>query len=247
MLAVQPPSEGTVTMTYDGDHLRRRREDGSGITKCVWDGPQVLLETNGNNVTQARYTLAPLNYGDLVSQRRSNATRFYHFDALGTTRALSDSAAAITDTYLYDAWGTVLASSAPTVNPYQYVGKLGYAKESGVGGCYVRRRYYRAGVGRFVSRGPVGSAGAAGYAYAAGNPVRYSDPLGLNAGWLFVCGVPKPGFIDRCLSFGMAHFWWCRGCGVACASGCGIADFECLAMCTLRQTFCQSNGGHYVF
>jgi hypothetical protein len=35
-------------------------------------------------VTQAEYTLQPMTYGNLLSQRRSNASSFYHFDALGS-------------------------------------------------------------------------------------------------------------------------------------------------------------------
>ncbi|MBM3500427.1 MAG: hypothetical protein FJX74_17355, partial [Armatimonadetes bacterium] len=124
MLTVKPSGGGTVTMVYDGDHLRRKRQNGSGTTKHVWDDQQVLLETNGNGVTQARYTLAPFGYGDLVSMRRASTTSFYHSDALGSTRALTDGDEAVTDTYLYSAFGNLLASTGSTENPYRYIGEL---------------------------------------------------------------------------------------------------------------------------
>jgi RHS repeat-associated protein len=113
------------------------------------------METDAADATQARYTLAPFGYGDLVSQRRSNATSFYHSDMLGTTRALTAADQSLTDTYAYTAFGSRVASSESTANPYRYVGKLGYYQEAALDGCYLRRRYYTPGTGRFVSRDPV--------------------------------------------------------------------------------------------
>ena len=96
VLTISPASGGVVTMTYDSDLMRRKREDGASTAKYVWDGAQVLLDTDAADATVARYTLAPFGYGDLVSQRRSNASALYHFDALGSTRALTDSSEAFT-------------------------------------------------------------------------------------------------------------------------------------------------------
>ena len=120
----------TATMTYDGDFMRRKRQEGATTANYLWDGAQVLAETDGSNATVARYTLAPFGFGDLVAQRRSAASHWYHFDALGSTRALTDSGAAVTDTALYQAFGTQVAASGSTVNPHSWVGKLGYATEA---------------------------------------------------------------------------------------------------------------------
>jgi RHS repeat-associated protein len=186
LLTAQPPSGDMVTMTYDGDHLRRKRQDASGVTKHVWDEQQILLETNGNNVTQARYTLAPLGYGDLVSMRRDGATRFCHFDRAGSTRELTDATEAVTDTYLYDAWGDLVASNATALNPYQYIGKLGYTRESVYDGYYVRRRHYAPGIGRFLSRDPAGSTDGP-YVYAGDRPALLVDPSGLDVDGQIQC------------------------------------------------------------
>jgi YD repeat-containing protein len=157
VLTVLPSAGGTVTMTYDGDHMRRKREEGASAAKYVWDGAQVLLDTDAGDATVARYTLAPFGYGDLVSQRRSGATSLYHFDSLGSTRALTDASEAITDTYLYEAWGAVRATAGETPNPWRYMGNLGCAREESVSGYYLRRRHYRAEVGRFLTaRRPLG-------------------------------------------------------------------------------------------
>ncbi|MBM3500205.1 MAG: RHS repeat-associated core domain-containing protein, partial [Armatimonadetes bacterium] len=178
MLTVQPSTGGRVTMTYDGDHLRRKRQNGSGTTKHVWDDQQVLLETNGNGATQARYTLTPFDYGDLVSMRRGNATSFYHFDVLGSTRALTDGDEAVTATYLYDAFGSLLASAGSTTNPYLYIGKLGYQQETGLSGYYLRRRHYQPVSGRFVTQDPVRDPGRSEYGYVRNAPGGRVDPSG---------------------------------------------------------------------
>ncbi len=65
----------------------------------------MLLETDVSNNTQVTYTQTPAGYGDLVSQRRSTTTKYYHFDALGSTVALTDSNENVTDTYKYFAFG----------------------------------------------------------------------------------------------------------------------------------------------
>jgi len=44
-------------------------------------------------------------YGDLVSQRRSNASTFYHFDAIGSTRFLTAEDESVPISYVYDAFG----------------------------------------------------------------------------------------------------------------------------------------------
>ncbi|MBM3499050.1 MAG: RHS repeat-associated core domain-containing protein [Armatimonadetes bacterium] len=181
MLTVQPAGGGVVTMTYDGDHLRRKRQNGSGTAKYLWDEQQVLLETNGNGVTQARYTLAPLGYGDLVSMRRNGATSFCHFDAIGSTRALTDGDEAVTDTYLYSAFGNLLASTGSTENPYRYIGELGYQQETGLSGYYLRRRYYVHWLGRFLGKDPLRQGGENAYGYVNNRPTRGTDPGGLRS------------------------------------------------------------------
>ena len=141
-----------VTMAYDGDFMRRKRQDGNAVTNYLWDGAQVLIETDGGNTTAARYTLAPFGYGDLVAQRRSSATLFFHFDAIGTMRALTDSSQAVTDTAIYRAFGIRVASTGSSTTPYRWVGKLGYATDARMDGHLLRRRWYWRNTG-YDSRG----------------------------------------------------------------------------------------------
>ena len=64
----------------------RAEKDSTGTTNHVWDGQNILLETNASNIIQVVYTLEPLLYGNLISQSRSGVDSFYLFDALGSTR-----------------------------------------------------------------------------------------------------------------------------------------------------------------
>ena len=103
-----------------------QKEDSAGTTKFIWDGQNVLFETDDDGSTVAAYTLAPANFGTLLAQRRSGATKFFHFDALGSTDRLTNAAQAVSDSYLYEAFGKIIASSGSTANPFKYVGRFGY-------------------------------------------------------------------------------------------------------------------------
>ena len=179
LTVAQTPAGARVTMTHDGTHMRRQRAEGASTAKYLWDGAQILLETDAGDTTVARYTLAPFGYGDLLSQRRSNASSFYHFDAIGSTRALTASDQATTDTYLYDAFGTLRASTGSATNPYRYAGMLGYVGEGALGGYVLRSRHYVSGIGRFLSVDrPLGPDR---YAYAGNQPLALTDPSGAGA------------------------------------------------------------------
>ncbi len=49
--------------TYDGDGLRRQTVTAAGTTNFIWDGQDVLLETDVSNNTQVTYTPIPNMYG----------------------------------------------------------------------------------------------------------------------------------------------------------------------------------------
>ncbi|MBC7327952.1 hypothetical protein H5T87_07540 [bacterium] len=69
----------------------------------------------------------------LVSRRRNNLSYFYHYDGLGSTKALSDGNQNIQASYIFDAWGNVLQSSGTIVNNYMYLGMLSLYGERDIG------------------------------------------------------------------------------------------------------------------
>jgi len=153
-----------ATWVYRGDGLQVRKEHYDGTTKFVWDDQRMLLETDGNDATQAVYTSLPENFGQLVSQRRGGTSRFYHLDALGSVVGLTQSNQAETDCYGYDAFGNVFGNQGMTVNPFRYVGALGYYNDTWWQRYYVRARHYDPFLGRWMSQDPIPFFGNA-YAY----------------------------------------------------------------------------------
>jgi RHS repeat-associated protein len=171
------PGGAVTTFTYAATGLRRKSQTPATTTNFVWDGQDVLLETDANGATQAAYTQTPDQYGALVAQRRSGASSFYHFDALGSTTELSNSGQTVTDTYRYYAFGETKASTGSTANPFGFVGRLGYYNEATLGLQYLRARWYKPAAGRFLSTDPIGPASR--YEYAGNGPTAAVDPSGL--------------------------------------------------------------------
>jgi len=167
-----------TTLVYDGDGLRRKKQTASDITKFIWDDQDVLIETNDAGTTQVNYTQTPDTYGSLVSQRRSGTSKFYFYDALGSTSELTNSSQTQTDSYRYYAFGKGLVSTGSTVNPYQYVGDLGYYGESNLALQYLRARWYNPVTGRFGQPDPIQD-GLNWYVYVESNPITWIDPSGL--------------------------------------------------------------------
>jgi len=98
------------------------------------DGGAVLAETDASQATVAYVNHTPQlqaqpegsRRANLVSQRRSGATSFHHYDALGSTRALTNAAQTVTDTRDYRAFGLTNTSGGSTINRFWWVGNLGY-------------------------------------------------------------------------------------------------------------------------
>ncbi len=108
--------------TYSADGLRKSKTSSGTTTVFTWDEQNLLLETNTSNVIQARYTDFPGFWGGSTSQNRSGTSSFYLYDTQGSVRNLASILGAITDTYVFTAFGVELLTSGTTVNPYRYVG-----------------------------------------------------------------------------------------------------------------------------
>ena len=122
-------------------------------------------------------------YGlDLISADLASASgvRFYHADGQLSIRLLTDAAGHVADTYLYDAFGVLIAATGGTANAYLYTGEQ-FDAETAL--YYLRARNYDSGTGRFTSTDPfpgfnTDPSSLHRYLYAANDPVNRIDPSG---------------------------------------------------------------------
>ncbi len=150
--------------------------------RFVWDTVNdcVLQEMNATGATLTTYTHEPVVYGSLVSQQRSGQTSYFHFDALGSTRLLTNDLQLATDTYTYDAWGNEISSMGSTVNSYRWVGQSGYQYDISTLCIYVRARIFVPTTARWLSADPLFVFAAEGvYTYTDERPTYTTDPSGL--------------------------------------------------------------------
>ena len=69
LTAVQLPAGGRTTATYDGGGKRRSYEDSVMLHNFIWDGENILFQTDNSNTLDRDYTYNPRGYVELVSQR----------------------------------------------------------------------------------------------------------------------------------------------------------------------------------
>jgi RHS repeat-associated protein len=172
----------TTAYTYDAFGNRVGSNSLSGTTNYLVDPAdssglaQVVAERNGAGVLTRSYV-----YGnDLIRQNQGGVASYYHPDALGSTRALTDATGAVTDTYDYSAFGQLARSSGSTANNFMFAGEQ---LDPASGLYYLRARYMDPRVGRFVSTDPFAGlvthpATLHDYMYALNNPVNFTDPTG---------------------------------------------------------------------
>ncbi len=168
-----------IAYTYNYRGIRTSKTIGGVTTEYVVDHnrrhAQVLAEITPSGSTGYVHGL------DLISMKLpGGAKRFYHGDGQLSTRLLTDGAGAVTDTYIYDAFGNTLASTGNTPNRYKYTGEQ---YDPNLGYYYLRQRYLDTGTGRFVAADKFPAdrfdpKTLHRYLYVQSNPVNMVDPSG---------------------------------------------------------------------
>jgi RHS repeat-associated protein len=176
-----------LSFVYDGDGNRVQKAVGTTTTLYLVDDQnltghaQVLEElTVTGGTTNLTKTYA---YGlNLYNQRvaGSGVVSFYGSDGNGNIRYLTDSSGAISDTYNYDAFGDLIASTGTTDNTYRYTGEQ---YDANLGFYFLRARYMNPNTGRFWTRDSIEGniydpASLHKYTYAGNDPVNRTDPSG---------------------------------------------------------------------
>jgi RHS repeat-associated protein len=167
---------GTVSFKYDPLRRRIEKTTSSATSIYVYDGINLVEETNGSGSVVARYSQGA-SFDEPLAMLRSATTSFYEEDGLGSVTSLSSGAGALAQTYTFDSFGNQTASSGSLTNPFRYTAR---ELDSETGLYFYRARYFDPQTGRFLSEDPVGfSVGNNFYAYVLNNPVNLIDPVGL--------------------------------------------------------------------
>jgi RHS repeat-associated protein len=189
----------------------------ASTTNQTWDTaeglPLIVQDGSTSSVTGA---------GGLPLEQISGSTVYYfHSDQLGSTRALTDSAGTVQQTYDYDPYGNALAGAGSITNPFQYAGQY-VDLESSL--YYLRARYIDTLSGQFLARDPMVTATRAPYSYTADSPLNGTDPTGLAACVGTICLPWDPrSVLERLLP------WLNRGAGLLRGAGTiGIIIIEIL-------------------
>src|SRR5208282_5921469 len=131
------PGSGTVSFKYDPMGRRIYKSSSNETSVYVYDGDNLVEETNVSGTVTARYS-QHLGIDEPLAMLRAGAPSFYQADGLGSVTSLSNGAGLLAQTYTYDSFGST-SSTGSMVNPFQYTGRE-YDPETGV--YYYRARYY---------------------------------------------------------------------------------------------------------
>lgn len=178
--------EADTKYTYDGFRNRIKTTFGADQKRFVIDNnsglAQVLEEHDETGDVKFQYI-----YGLGLIGRIDSAGQilYYLSDASHNIFALSNDSAQITDTYIYDPFGTVFEHDGPTFQPYTFLGEFGVQQEDSLF-YYVRERFYHSGMGRFLTPDPypvdlMNPQTLNEYVYGFNNPIVNFDPTGLFA------------------------------------------------------------------
>jgi RHS repeat-associated protein len=176
---------GAASMVYDGDGNWVAKAVNGATTSYLVDDlnptgyPQVMEET-ANGAVRREYAYGLQRISEAQTINNVWTPSFFGYDGSDTFRQLTNAAGAVSDTYVYDAFGDKIDSTGTTPNNYFYRGEQ---YDSDLNFYYLRARYYNPATGRFMSRDPLDGhisipVTLHKYLYASGNPVNRIDRSG---------------------------------------------------------------------
>jgi RHS repeat-associated protein len=184
LIAVTATNGSAISVTqfvYDGDGARvlQLLPDGN---QTAYAGALEVQISATQRITKTYYSVGSQLIALRVYTAPTSSVLYYlHGDHLGSTSLTTDASGTLVARQLYDAWGNIRASASSGTMPTD-IGYTGQRLDA-TGLMYFRARYYASSLGRFVSAdtlvpSPSDPQQLNRYAYARGNPVRYTDPTG---------------------------------------------------------------------
>jgi RHS repeat-associated protein len=182
-----------VALAYNGADDLETRTTGGVTTRYFYNHAlgltPIMAERNDGTLQIQRYYVwtpgGQLLY--LIDATSGNAVRFFHYDRVGSTLALTSGAGAVTDAYAYSPYGVLLGHTGTSPQPFTYVGKFGVRGEPAANLYHMRARYYDPVSARFLCHDPLWPRLAEtrsldSYAYVNENPLAFIDPKGEDGG-----------------------------------------------------------------
>ena len=184
--------------TYRADGLRHSKTVDGVTTTHVWIGNNIVLERNASGAVINRFDRSLT--GRLI---RSEQHGYYLHNKRGDVVQRVNAQGDVLRNYRYTAFGVELSSDEANCNPFRFMGEYW---DAATGTYYLRARNFNPQLGRFLSADPyfgihnmqfgsnpverngrfmpdpwaIIQAGNL-YMFVMHNPVRFLDPLGLNA------------------------------------------------------------------
>jgi RHS repeat-associated protein len=168
------PGVGTTTFKYDPFGRRIQKISPSFTSIFVYDGSNLIETLNASGAEVASYTQTR-NVDEPLAELRSSSADYYEADALGSITSLSNGTGTLVNTYTYDSFGNLTASTGTVRNYFQYTARE-FDSETNL--YFYRARYFDPNSGRFLSEDPAED-DLNLYAYVQNNPLNFVDPLGL--------------------------------------------------------------------
>jgi RHS repeat-associated protein len=177
---------GSTVGTYLVNGLEQRvaKTVGSTTTHYIFDRfGHLLSEANGSTgAIQKEYIwLDDLLVAEIDDTGSSPVMYYVHTDHLGRPQKMTDATATVVWDGVFDPFGNVTSVTGSTTNLVMFPGQY-YDSETQLSQNW--NRDYDPTIGKYVQSDPIGLTGGINiYTYVGGNPLKYTDPLGLFAPW----------------------------------------------------------------
>lgn len=166
----------SLSLSYDPLGRLAQTSAGASVTGFLYDGVDMVAEYNATGTLVRRTVHGPATDEPLVWYEGSGTSnpRWLHADERGSIVAVSTASGSSIATYSYGPYGETASWSG---SRFRYTGQMTLPE---VGLYHYKARAYSAALGRFLQPDPIGLSGGLNlYAYANGDPINLTDPLGL--------------------------------------------------------------------
>ena len=161
-----------AVFAYDGLGRRVGKSVGAQATAYQYDGLNRIAEISAGGTT----ALLPGALDEYFLRTDGTGSVVPLADDLGSVLGLVNVSGQLSTTYWYDPYGG-MSTTGGSANSSTFTGR----ESDGTGLLFFRARYYNSILGRFISEDPLGTASGDlnFYRYAGGNPLSFTDSLGL--------------------------------------------------------------------